>query len=128
MPEDPCLAFRLSPTALKVVTAIESAVVWHPAIEQVRDLAIRLAMRKDEVRWPGGFIVSGDPGTGKDTVIEAIKQALAAPTLLQGSSLPLLVVNVNSSPTDGTVLTQLLSELSYVFAHAGDLMSPPMQN
>jgi hypothetical protein len=111
--------FAFSPKARSVAAAIEAAVVWHPVIEQIRDFAVRLAMRKGEVRWPGGFIVSGPPGTGKDTVIEAIRAVLAPSPLLAGSSQPLLVVTVGAGPTDSSILSQLLGELFYVFAHAG---------
>lgn len=120
MPDDVLSTHRLSTLALEVSRAVESAIIWYPGFADIRDHALRLASRTGEHKLPGGFVLSGASGMGKDTLIGSLRSILTPPEVLSGSSRPLLVIETPSMPNEGALISELLEALAYPFADCGE--------
>lgn len=105
--------------AIEAGRKIERVIVNHSSFVAARDQLIRLADRAHKLKDPGGLLLVGDSGTGKDCLIEEMKALFPSSNLMNGTHRPLLVAHTEAAPSIGDYLGKLLIQVGYEFAKFG---------
>ena len=98
---------------------IERVIVNHSNFVAARDQLLRLADRAHKLKDPGGLLLVGDSGTGKDCLIEEMKVFFPSSNLMDVTRRPLLVAHTEATPSIGDYLGKLLTQVGYEFAKFG---------
>lgn len=108
-----------SSRAIDAGRRIERLIVGHPGFVKAKDQLIRLAERAHELQDPGGMVLAGESGTGKDSIIEEMKFLMPSSNLLDSTHRSLVIVNTDAVPNVGDFTSKMLTQLGYTFAKFG---------
>ena len=109
-----------SDAAIEAGKRIERVIVSHPGFARAKEQLMRLSDRAHKLRDPGGMVLTGESGTGKDSLIEEMMTLLPTSELLNSSQRPLIVAHSDSVPSIGDYTTKMLMRLGYPFAKFGN--------
>lgn len=106
--------------ALEIGRHIERLIVDHTAFADAKAHLIRLSDRAYKLKDPGGLVLLGESGTGKDSLIEQMKLVLGAAGVIDVDRRRLIVVHTAAVPSIGDFITQMLEQVGYAFAKMGN--------
>ncbi len=124
MQNNPIIPTIYTDAAIEAGKHIERVIVNHTGFCRAREQLIRLSERAHRLKDPGGLVLMGESGTGKDSLIEEMMTLLPTSPLLAGSQRPLIIAHSDSMPSVGDYLSKMLAALGYSFAQFGTKDNP----
>ena len=115
-------SYLTSGPALSAVDAgrkIERLIISHSSFVVAKNQLVRLADLAHQLRDPGGLVLAGESGTGKDSLIDAMKLLMPSSNLLDSVHRRLVIVNTDAAPSVGDFTAKMLIQLGYSFAKFG---------